>query len=215
MKKILALLACLIASCPVFAQSNISLDLKDAPIRSTLEMVFKQGGIKNYVIDNSVSGFVTMNLTEQPFENALKLVMRANTIPLTYKKENDVWIVEQRKISQENNAAPELPSVVSNQRNEIFEVIRLNHIDPLDLQIVFGPILNFNQFSRFRGGMGMMGGGMQGGMGGFGNGMQNGMGGFGGGMMGGGMQGGMMGGMGGIGGGGMGGFGGLGGGRNF
>lgn len=207
MKKVLALLACLIASCPVFAQSNISLDLKDAPIRSTLEMVFKQGGIKNYVIDNSVSGFVTMNLTDQPFENALKLVMRANTVPLIYKKENDVWIVEQRKISQETKPAPELPSFVSNQRNEIFEVIRLNHIDPLDLQIIFGPILNFNQFSRFRG-MGMMGGGMQ-------NGMGNGMGGFGGGMMGGGMQGGMMGGMGGMGGGGLGGFGGLGGGRNF
>jgi hypothetical protein len=28
---------------------NISVDLKDAPVRTTLEMMFKQAGIKNYV----------------------------------------------------------------------------------------------------------------------------------------------------------------------
>jgi type II secretory pathway component HofQ len=68
------------------------MELKDAPVRTSLEMIFKQAGIKNYVIDNSVAGFVTMKLEDQPFENSLKLVMRANTIPLTYLKENDVWI---------------------------------------------------------------------------------------------------------------------------
>ncbi len=215
MKKALACLVCLLACSPIFAQSNITMELKDAPIRSTLEMVFKQGGIKNYVIDNSVSGFVTMNLTDQPFENALKLVMRANTVPLLYKKENDVWIVEQRKITLETKPTPDLTNVTP-QNNQIFEVIHLNHIDPFDLQMAFGFILNVNQFQRF---------GSMGNMGGFG-GQGNGMGGMGGGMMGGGMgnmggfSGGMGGNMGGMGGmmGGMGmggGMGGFGGGRNF
>ena len=79
-----------------FAQSdnsNITLDLKDAPIRATLELVFKQAGVKNYVIDNEVAGFVTMT-TEQPFENTIKLIMRVATVPLTYIKENDVYIIK-------------------------------------------------------------------------------------------------------------------------
>ena len=214
MKKILALVACFVACSPVFAQSNITLDLKDAPIRSTIEMIFKQGGIKNYVIENSVSGFVTMNLTDQPFENALKLVMRANTLPLTYIKENDVWIVRQRIVTAppQTGGIDPLPETPVNRNS--FEKIHLKYIDPFDLQIVFGPILSISQFQRF--GMGMSGNSM--GNMGFGNGMQGGMGG---GMMGGGMMGGMGsfgGGMGGMGGGmqnGMGGMGGFGGGRNF
>lgn len=200
---------------------KISLDLKDAPIRSTLELAFKQAGIKNYVIDNEVAGFVTMTITDQPFENSLKLIMRAASVPLTYVKENDIYIVKVRKITEfkpaplpEFTSAPPVNSVS-------FERIPLTYIDPMDLVSAFGNIIYIGQFTRYGGNMGGfgMGGGMMGqggGMGGFGGmgggmmGGMGGMGGFGGGMMGGGMMGGM-----GSFGGGMGGFGGLGGGRNF
>ena len=213
MKKIIALLALLLFATTANAQTNISMELRDSPIRSSLEMAFKQAGIKNYVIDNSVYGFVSLNLTDQPFETALKIIMRANSVPLLYRKENDVWIVEQRKITTiVSNPAPQILEM-SQQSSIMFEKIHLTYIDPFDLQLVLGQILNINQFQRFRGG------GMMGGMGGFGNnsngfggGMGNGM--MGGGMMGGGMGvgmgGGMMGGMGSFGG-----SGGLGGGRNF
>jgi type II secretory pathway component HofQ len=50
------------------------MELRDAPVRTSLEMIFKQAGIKSYVIENSVYGVISMNLSEQPFENALKLV---------------------------------------------------------------------------------------------------------------------------------------------
>ena len=122
----------LICSCS-YAQSNITMELKDAPVRTTLEMIFKQAGIKNYVIDNSVAGFVTMKLEDQPFENSLKLVMRAATIPLTYTKENDVWIVKQRIITETKPAL--IPDFsISSLKTNSFEVIHLNHIDPFDLQ---------------------------------------------------------------------------------
>ena len=219
MKKILVSLACLLFCSTAFAQNNISLELKDAPVRTTLEMIFKQANIKNYVIDNSVSGVVTMNLTDQPFENALKLVMRASTIPLTYTKENDVYIVKQRIFTPapQTGGPDPIPETILNKSS--FERIPLTYIDPADLQSIFGPILFINQFSRFNGGMmGGMGNGNMGG--GFGGGSNNnsfgGGGSFGGGMgMGnstGGMGsfGGMMGGMG-MGGG----RGGFGGGRNF
>jgi hypothetical protein len=107
-----------------------------------------------------------MNLSEQPFENALKLVMRANTIPLTYTKENDVYIVKSRKIVIGPNPEPTNYSdlVMERTRNSItWEVIKFNHIDPFDLQSIFGNILFVNQFRRYTGGM-------NGGVGGFGGG---------------------------------------------
>jgi hypothetical protein len=208
------LLVLLICSCS-FAQSNITMELKDAPVRTSLEMIFKQAGIKSYVIENSVYGVISMNLSEQPFENALKLVMRANTIPLTYTKENDVYIVKSRKIVIGPNPEPTNYSdlVMERSRNSItWEKIHLNYIDPFDLQAVLGNILFINQFGRFTGngsGMGGFGNGAGnsafGGNGSFGMGAGNGMGG---GTMGG--FGGMMGGQGGFSG-----NGGFGGGRNF
>ena len=205
------LIVLLICSCS-FAQSNITMELRDAPVRTSLEMIFKQAGIKSYVIDNSVYGVISMNLSDQPFENALKLVMRANTVPLTYTKENDVYIVKARVSTEYKQPTPEI--TVEQPRGVMFEKIYLNHIDPFDLQAVLGNILFINQFSRYTGGMngnnmGGFGGGNNnsflGGNGGFGGGAGNGMGG---GAMGG--FGSMMGSQGGFGG-----NGGFGGGRNF
>jgi len=191
------------------------MELKDAPVRTSLEMIFKQAGIKSYVIENSVYGVISMNLTDQSFENSLKLVMRANTVPLTYTKENDVYIVKARRIVIEANPEPTNYSdlIMERSRNSItWEKIHLNYIDPFDLQAVLGNILFINQFGRFTGngsGMGGFGNGAGnssfGGNGGFGMGAGNGMGG---GAMGG--FGGMMGGQGGFSG-----NGGFGGGRNF
>ena len=152
MKKILSLVAIMCICASSFAQSNITLELKDAPVRTTLEMMFKQAGIKNYVIENSVAGFVTMKLEDQPFENSLKLVMRAATIPLTYTKENNVWIVKQRiftPIPQTGGPDP----IAENPKTNSFQIIRLNYIDPFDLQSVLGQILFINQGTRFGGNM--------------------------------------------------------------
>jgi hypothetical protein len=195
---------------------NITVDLKDAPVRTTLEMMFKQAGIKNYVIDNSVSGFITMTLEDQPFENSLKLVMRAATVPLTYTKENGVWIVKERVFTEYKQIAPEI--TVEQPRGIMFERIPLTFIDPVDLMSAFGNILYIGQFRRFTGGsngMGANGNGGFGGTGGFGNGAMGGNGSLGLGA-GNGLGGGTMGGFGGAFDGGMnGGMGGFGGGRNF
>ena len=210
MKKFFTLLSILLICSCSFAQSNITMELKDAPVRTSLEMIFKQAGIKSYVIENSVYGVISMNLSDQPFENSLKLVMRANTVPLTYTKENDVYIVKARVFTEYKQPTPEI--TLEQPRGIMFEKIYLNHIDPFDLQAVLGNILFINQFGRFSGNGS--------GMGGFGNGAGNssfgGNGGFGG-QTGNGMGGGAMGGFGGMMGsqGGFSGNGGFGGGRNF
>ena len=152
MKKLLALLVVLCACSFSYAQ-NISIDVKDEPVRTTLEKMFVKAGIKNYVIENSVAGFVTMTLEDQPIENSLKLVMRAATVPLTYTKENDVWIVKSRRITIEANPDPNFNSDPLPIKSNSYEVIRLKHIDPFDLMSVLGNILFVNQFQRFQGGM--------------------------------------------------------------
>ena len=222
MKKIFGFLALLILCSSAFAQEkNVSLDLRDAPIRTCLEMAFKQAEINNFVIDNNVDGFVTMTIKDQPFEIALKLIMRGATTPLTYIKENNVYIVKPRSIAPVPQTAGPDPIPENLTNNFSFERISLTFIDPVDLMSAFGDIILISQFKRYTGGM------IGNNMGGFGNGANNnsfgGGGGFGGGMGlglgGGGMgnAGGMMGGMGGMMGGmGMGGgMGGFGGGRNF
>ncbi len=220
MKKILALLVALCA-CSVANAQNISLDLRDTPVRSALEMVFKNAGIKNFVIDNDVSGIVgRIDVKDQSVESALKLIIRANSDLLTYTIENGVYIVKKRKITQ--TPTPSIPdTLTTNPTNNIsFERIPLTFIDPIDLIIPFGNILYIEQFGRLKGGMNGMGAGGNGGFGGaggFGNGAMGGNGslglgagnGMGGGAMGG--LGGMMGFQGGMGGG----MGGFGGGRNF
>jgi hypothetical protein len=154
MNKLFAFLAVMCLSLSSFAQSNITLELKDAPVRTTLEMMFKQAGIKNFVIENSVAGFVTMKLSDQPFENSLKIVMRNSYPELTYIKENDIWIVKARITTPQNGGINPTPDITFKQpKNNSFEVIHLNHIDPYDLMSVFGNILFVNQFQRFQGGM--------------------------------------------------------------
>jgi hypothetical protein len=219
-KKILTLLVALCA-CSVANAQNISLELRDTPVRTALEMVFKQAGIKSYVIDNDVDGIIgTVNVTEQSVESALKLITRTNSKLLTYVIENDVYIVKKRII---NSTPPSsVPDVLTNNvpNSVSFERIPLIFIDPIDLISAFGNILYIEQFRRYKGGMngmGASGNGGFGGAGGFGNGAIGGTGGLGlgaGNGMGGGAMGGfggMMGSQGGMGGG----MGGFGGGRNF
>jgi hypothetical protein len=181
----------------------VTIDLRDAPIRSALEQIFNSANLQ-YTIDPQVSGFVTLKIRDQPFENALKLIMRTATIPLTYTKENNVYIVKPRPLTPPPTSGLDTTPEVEEPQRRAPDIIPLTYIDPMDLQQLIGPFLFMRPFTRAQQmGGGMMGGGM--GMGGMGGGM--GMGGMGGGMGMGGMGGGM--GMGGMGGGmGMGGMGG-------
>ncbi len=215
-------LALLVAATPLYAHAQqeklgaVSFDLQDSPIRSTIEAAFKQAGINNYIIDNNVVGFVTLKITEQPFENALKLIMRAASVPLTYSKENNVWIVKPRTVNQSaqdlSSTPPVNPNDINTRPRASYERIHLTYLDSMDLSQVLGGIINIQFFTRYGGGHG---GGIGGGIGGSSQsspiGGGGGLGGFGGGQ-GGGIGGGGFGGQagslgGGIGGGGFGGFG--------
>ena len=187
----------------------ITLDLRDAPVRQALEQLFNNAKV-DFSIANEVQGFVTLKITDQPFENALRLILRSSSIPLTFVNENGVYIVKPR-ITDPNIGGP-LPPVQPDPGPGVAsaappEVIPLNYIDALDLQAIFPSIRLIRSFVRQGGQQGGQQGGGGGGLGGLGGG-GGGFGGGGGGLGGGG------GGLGGLGGGG-GGFGGGGGGGGF
>jgi type II secretory pathway component GspD/PulD (secretin) len=206
-------------SYPVLAQTvqeraapPVTLDLRDAPIRDALEQIFKNAKV-DYSIDPGVAGFVTLKITEQPFENALRLILRSAQTPLIYTKESGVYIVKIRQLAAATPTPPPAAPAV-NQAEQVYqplETIQLVYVDPADLSAALGPITFIRTNVR-----GQAAGGGRGGLGGGGFGS----GGFGGGFGGGGLGGGGGFGGGGLGGGGFGrgggfGGGGIGGGRGF
>ena len=196
----------------------ITLDLRDAEIKTALTQLFDSAKAQ-YTIDNTVGGYVTLKIADQPFENALKLILRSSETPLTYTIESGVYIIKPRILLAAGSDAGALPpdlggTAAASTTYQPLEVIQLNYIDAFDLQGLLGvQILPRETRGANGGGGGGFGGGGLGGGGGFGGGGLGG-GGFGGGGLGGGGFGGGGGlGGGGFGGGGLGGGGGFGGGR--
>ena len=181
----------------------ITLDLRDAPVRQALEQLFNNAKV-DFSIANEVQGFVTLKITDQPFENALRLILRSSSIPLTFVRETGVYIVKPR-VTETTNPGGELPPTIDSNTNTAptatYDQIQLTYIDPADIAATLG-ITFIRSFTR-------QGQGQQGGQGGGGGGL--------GGLGGGGGFGGGGGGLGGLGGGGGfgGGGGGLGGGGGF
>ena len=60
-------------------------------------------------MDNAVQGYVTLKITDQPLETALRMLLRSAPMPLTYSKDAGVYIVKPRRIAQSAEAsAPSL-----------------------------------------------------------------------------------------------------------
>lgn len=172
---------------PPTAPKPINIDLRDVPIRQALEQLFKAWGV-DYIIDQNVSGFVNLHLTDQPAENALRLLLRANSIPLVFSKEGNVYQVKLRPVATNTIAAvPPAPTETLSTSNgsTILDVITLQHIDPMDLAGILG-VVEVPFGSRLGnplgngtgpgfgvgGGNGLLGGGAPGGL--FGSGIQGG-----------------------------------------
>ncbi|MGC4046295.1 MAG: STN domain-containing protein [Armatimonas sp.] len=75
---------------------RVSMYLRDVPVRTALQQVFSKAGLQSS-IDPQINGYVTMRIRNQPFETAIKLIMRNSTTPLTYTRENGVYVVRQRQ----------------------------------------------------------------------------------------------------------------------
>jgi hypothetical protein len=151
--------------------------------------LFNSAGVQ-FAIAPNVAGFITLRIADQPFDNALRLIMRASSVPLSYFVEGGVYFVRPRPLVDPAHPIT-LPVDVTNPKLQYLplEQIQLTYIDAADLSSILG-VTNLPNFTRGqqagnalgsgRGGLGgSLGGALGGGLGGL-------SGGFGGGSLGGG-----------------------------
>jgi type II secretory pathway component GspD/PulD (secretin) len=77
---------------------QLSLEAENLPIRDAVRSLFQQAKITDFSVEENVTGTVTVTVTNQPLESALKQVLRANPIPLTYSRVDGSWIIKVRSV---------------------------------------------------------------------------------------------------------------------
>ncbi len=132
---------------------NVTLDLRDVSVRVALEQVFRAAKV-DFGIDPAVTGFVTLKVTDVPFESALRLVMRSSTVPLTYLKDGGVYLVKPRTVFVPDAPVPTPTEQVATRSAVTYDRIEFTYADPLD----FAGILNIQMIPIFtRQGLGVPG----------------------------------------------------------
>jgi hypothetical protein len=159
---------------PAPAEQKVSLDLQNAPIREALEKLFRQTK-SDFSLDGSVQGYVTLKVTDQPLESALRLIIARATVPLTYTKESGVYFIKPRRTRQSSEAAevvfpeemrsrggsPSERTLIADQDGnrllavsgglngggQAIDIIHLTYLDPADIAEVFN-IIQIPTFSR-------------------------------------------------------------------
>jgi len=134
----LALSGLMIPNAAMAIQENtppptMTLEFRDAPLRAALEQLFANAKV-DYSIDPSVQGYVNLKVTDIPFDNALKLMLRSSTVPLTYSIDNGVYIVKPRVRAEiDPEPLPVLPAQADVPQSHFhYDTIDLTYADPLD-----------------------------------------------------------------------------------
>jgi hypothetical protein len=89
------------------------------PVADALSRLLKGSG-ESFILSAAAVGEVTLSLKDVPFETALKLILNASQMPLTYGREDGVYVITRRGPATEAAApagatspAAATPSVVS------------------------------------------------------------------------------------------------------
>jgi len=189
--------------------SNVTLSLRDAPLRTALQTLFEGSGMQ-HAVEPAVPNYpITLDIRDVSFSTALRTMLRLAP-GVTFRKDGDIYIIGMRQPQVEQPTVgtdvtpPDQTQAVAEAQSE---KIPLNYSHYLVMSYVLGgqqiPTEDQVQGGGGGGGFGGGGGGFGGGLGGGGFGGGLGGGGFGGGLGGGGFGGGLGGG--GFGGGGFGG----------
>lgn len=91
---------------PVIPAPLVTLDARDAPVRSVLVDLFRQAKITNYSIAPDVAGYITIKVQEKPFEDTLAFIARVARPALSYGKTPEgFYEVRARRLSQSGESA--------------------------------------------------------------------------------------------------------------
>jgi hypothetical protein len=72
---------------------TVTLDVRNAPLRDTLQQLFLQTNT-DYILDPNITGTITMKVTNVPFEEALRLLVQYGSTPISLQRISGVYEVK-------------------------------------------------------------------------------------------------------------------------
>jgi len=141
----------------------ITLDLRDAQVKDALTQLFNTAGV-DFTLDPNVQGYIpALKITDQPFETALRLVLRNASPPLTFTRENGIYIVRPRRAPDANATAGTEPPLLNDPNDtaggskNVPEKIYLTYVGPEIAEALGGSVLRLSQSNNQQGGGGGFG----------------------------------------------------------
>ena len=80
----------------------VTVNIQGAPVQTVLRSLFHSAG-KNFTIDNNVTGTVTLDVTQVPFDTALSAILSSANPPLAAPLENNIYHVQVAKVDTTTN----------------------------------------------------------------------------------------------------------------
>ncbi|MEN6372045.1 MAG: hypothetical protein ABFD64_08535 [Armatimonadota bacterium] len=122
-------------------QPRITIELKDTPIRSALDTLFRGRGL-SYSIGANVGGNVgSLSLRDVTFDVALKMLLKAVEPPLVYRKDGDVYVITVKSDQPDTSTftpptADINPPDTTEAEDVKMEKISLSFVDAYDLKAI-------------------------------------------------------------------------------
>jgi type IV pilus assembly protein PilQ len=118
------------------AAANVTLDFKDADIRSVLKIISYKAGV-NIVASPEVMGTVTIRLQDVPWEKALDAILKMYGFGYE-KKANIITVFPLEELMQQKKKEAELAQIQPTHT----EVFNLEYLDALDAKKALEPLLS-------------------------------------------------------------------------
>lgn len=130
----------LLANSRQFRGKKINIEVQDTPLKDILNLISEESGV-NMVVDNDVEGATTVKLRDTPWDQALVLVLKSNS--LGYQRHGNVLrITTLEKLREEANQIKQINEAKQNSVPLAFQVVPVSYASVTDLEKQVKPFLS-------------------------------------------------------------------------
>ncbi len=110
---------------PVYSGPPVTFNFQDIPVRTLLQVIAEYSGL-NIVAADSVSGNVTLRLTNVPYDQALDIVLRAKGLDKRLEG-NVIWVAPQEELATYEQAREDARIALEVRAELVTEYIPINY----------------------------------------------------------------------------------------
>ena len=110
---------------PVYSGPPVTFNFQDIPVRTLLQVIAEYSGL-NIVAADSVSGNVTLRLTNVPYDQALDIVLRAKGLDKRIEG-NVIWVAPQEELATYEQAREDARIALEVRAELVSEYIPINY----------------------------------------------------------------------------------------